>query len=54
MWPQTYFNATYWTATYWPKTGATGASPPPPVTGGASQLLPLMGVGSWLLFMVLT
>lgn len=49
MWNSSYFNATYFNASYWPKVGATGAV----AQGRTNQYLPLMGIGSWLLAMLI-
>jgi len=53
MWPTAFFPDTYYTGTYWDKSGQDGGMPPVTTTAlGASQYLPIMGVGSWLIAMI--
>ena len=53
MWPNSFWPNSYWTRTYWEKVGAGGFIPPPPSGSGVRVCyLPIMGIGSWLMFMI--
>lgn len=52
MFPNSWFPRTFFCANYWDKLGAGGFIPPP-VGSGRSQYLPMMGVGSCLLLVIL-
>lgn len=45
MWPNSFWPNSMWTRTYWEKTGQGGFIPPIVTSSGASQYLPIIGIG---------
>lgn len=53
MFPNSWYPNSYFEKFYFPKSGAGGFVPPVVTSSGASQLLPIMGIGCWLLMVLI-
>lgn len=50
MFPVDFFPDSYFPGSYWPHVGASGGN----FFGNSNQLLPIMGIGSWLIACILS